>query len=58
VAVDGLGRAQPTPFLCNNPDETARNKRSYNPILREAALDREALPVPWLHNRPVVFVYP
>jgi hypothetical protein len=148
VAVDGLGRAQPTLFLCTNPDETARNlviryagrnrvedglgscvnffhldclasevplnvdvdcaltvlaqgcyrwlgkqlrgfekapakqlyrrfveisgvvqaeqgrvvvhfdKRSHNPILREAALDRNALPVPWLHNRYVVFVYP
>jgi hypothetical protein len=34
------------------------DRRSHNPILREAALDREALPVPWLHNRPVTFAYP
>jgi hypothetical protein len=33
-------------------------RRSHNPILREAALDREAQPVPWLGNRPVCFVYP
>ena len=148
MAVDGLGRARPTLFLCNNPDETARNlviryagrnrvedglgscvnffhldclasevrlnvdldvaltvlangcyrwlahhlrgfdksapkqtyrkfvetggqvevqsgrilvrfeKRSHNPILREAALDRECPPVPWLGDRPIVFVYP
>jgi hypothetical protein len=34
------------------------DRRSHNPILREAALDREGLPVPWLQNRPVTFVYP
>jgi hypothetical protein len=33
-------------------------RRSHNPILREAAPDREAQPVPWLGNRPVCFVYP
>ena len=33
-------------------------RRSHNPILREAALDRDCLPVPWLGNRPVSFVYP
>jgi hypothetical protein len=33
-------------------------RRSHNPILREAALDREARPVPWLGNRPVCFIYP
>jgi hypothetical protein len=33
-------------------------RRSHNPILREAALDRDGLPVPWLGNRPVSFVYP
>ena len=33
-------------------------RRSHNPILREAALDREPQPVPWLGNRPVCFVYP
>jgi hypothetical protein len=34
------------------------DKRSHNPVLREAALDREPLPVPWLNNRCVSFVYP
>jgi len=34
------------------------DKRSHNPILREAALDRDRLPVPWLGNRAVTFVYP
>jgi hypothetical protein len=33
-------------------------RRSHNPILREAALDRDCLPVPWLGNRSVSFVYP
>jgi len=33
-------------------------RRSHNPILREAALDRDGLPVPWLGNRPVSFMYP
>ena len=33
-------------------------KRSHNPILREAALDRECPPVPWLGDRPIVFGYP
>jgi hypothetical protein len=34
------------------------DRRSHIPILREAALDREARPVPWLQNRPVTFTYP
>lgn len=34
------------------------DQRSHNPVLREAALDRDALPVPWLQNRFVTFVYP
>jgi hypothetical protein len=34
------------------------DKRSHNPILREAELDKGCLPVPWLDNRPVAFVYP
>jgi hypothetical protein len=34
------------------------DKRSHNPVLREAALDREHLPVPWLGNRHIAFVYP
>ena len=31
------------------------DRRSHNPILREAAIDREAEPVPWLGNRPLRF---
>jgi hypothetical protein len=34
------------------------DQRSHNPILREAALDRQALPIPWLRNHVVTFVYP
>ena len=34
------------------------DRRSHNPVLREAALDRGALAVPWLQNRAVTFVYP
>jgi len=34
------------------------DKRSHNPILREAALDRDCPGIPWLHNRPIVFEYP
>ena len=33
-------------------------RRCHNPILREAALDRDPTPVPWLHGRPITFVYP
>ena len=34
------------------------DQRSHNPVLREATLDRDQLPIPWLGNRPVVFMYP
>ena len=33
------------------------DRRSHNPILREAALDREAEPVPWLGNRRIRFSF-
>lgn len=33
-------------------------KRSHNPILREAALDKKPQPVPWFRNLPIVFEYP
>jgi hypothetical protein len=33
------------------------DRRSHNPVLREAALDRDALPAPWLQDRPVAFDY-
>jgi len=34
------------------------DKRSHNPVLREAALDRDCPGVPWLRNLPVAFEYP
>jgi len=34
------------------------DKRSHNPILREAALDRAQTPIPWLNDLPVVFAFP
>jgi hypothetical protein len=34
------------------------DKRSHNPILREAGLDDACPAVPWLGNRPVTFAYP
>jgi hypothetical protein len=33
------------------------DRRCHNPILREAALDRQCPPIPWLGNRPVTFLY-
>jgi hypothetical protein len=33
-------------------------RRCHNPILREAARDRDRTPVPWLRGRPITFVYP
>jgi hypothetical protein len=35
----------------------AFDRRCHNPILREAALDREAPPIPWLGGRRVEFTY-
>jgi hypothetical protein len=34
------------------------DKRCHNPILKEAALDRDCPPIPWLGQLPVVFQYP
>jgi hypothetical protein len=33
------------------------NRRCHNPILREAGLDKDCPPIPWLHNYRVEFVY-
>ena len=33
------------------------DRRSHNPILREAALDRDAPGIPWLHGRKINFIY-
>jgi hypothetical protein len=35
----------------------ALDRRSHNPILREAALDRDAPAIPWLGDRHIQFVY-
>ena len=35
----------------------AFDRRSHNPILREAALDHDSLPIPWLGQRKVEFTY-
>jgi hypothetical protein len=35
----------------------AFDRRAHNPIVREAALDRDSLPVPWLGQRRLVFTY-
>jgi hypothetical protein len=33
------------------------DRRSHNPILRAAALDRDALGIPWLRGRKINFLY-
>lgn len=33
------------------------NRRSHNPILREAQLDKDRPKIPWLGNRSLEFVY-
>jgi hypothetical protein len=33
------------------------DRRAHNPILREAALDRDCPPIPWLGNLPLAFTY-
>src|SRR3954452_14803158 len=33
------------------------DRRSHNPILQEAGLDRQCPPIPWLNNLPVIFTY-
>jgi len=33
------------------------DRRSHNPILQEAVLDRQCPPIPWLNNLPVSFTY-
>jgi hypothetical protein len=33
------------------------DRRCHNPILREAALDWDAPPIPWWHGRSITFVY-
>ena len=35
----------------------ALDRRRHNPIMREAALDRDSPPIPWLDQRRLVFTY-
>ena len=35
----------------------ALDRRCHNPILREAALDRDPRPIPWIGRRRLVFTY-
>jgi hypothetical protein len=34
------------------------DKRCHNPIVREASMDADAVPIPWLGNRTLAFVFP
>jgi hypothetical protein len=61
----GCGKAKPkelfrrfveTPGLVQTHEgyvEVCLDRRSHNPVLREAALDRDDTPVPWLGGRPI-----
>ena len=33
------------------------DRRSHNPILREAALERESLPIAWLGQRKIEYAF-
>jgi hypothetical protein len=33
------------------------DRRCHNPILREASLDQETIPIPWCHGRSIAFSY-
>ena len=33
-------------------------KRSHNPILKEAGFDKITAPIPWLNNKPVRLQFP
>jgi hypothetical protein len=46
-----------TVLIQNDQIRVTLERRSHNPILREAALDRDQTPVPWLGNRHLLFAY-
>lgn len=52
VETGGVVEIQPDRIVVNF------DKRSHNPILREAALDKDRLKVPWLGKLPVLFEFP
>jgi hypothetical protein len=49
VATEGVIRTTPEELVVR------LERRSHNPILREAALDREPIPIPWLGGRRIRF---
>jgi hypothetical protein len=51
VATAGVARTTPEELIVD------LERRSHNPILREAALDRESPPIPWLGGRRIRFVF-
>jgi hypothetical protein len=51
VATEGDARTTPDELIVR------WERRSHNPILREAALDQEASPIPWLGGRRIRFVF-
>jgi hypothetical protein len=51
VATAGDARTTPEELI------VSLERRSHNPILREAALDRESPPIPWLGGRRIGFVF-
>jgi hypothetical protein len=46
-----------TVLVETNQIRVTLERRSHNPILHEAALDRDLTPVPWLGNRRILFEY-
>ena len=51
VATEGVIRTTPEELVVR------LQRRSHNPILREAALDREPTPIPWLGGRRIRFIF-
>lgn len=51
VATEGVALTTPDELVVR------LERRSHNPILREAALDREPTPIPWLGGRRIRFVF-
>ena len=52
-------RWDPSGFIKVTPDEliVCFERRSHNPILREAALDRDRAAIPWLGGRRIRFAF-
>jgi hypothetical protein len=51
VATQGVVRTTPDELIVQF------EKRSHNPVLREAAMDREPTPIPWLGGRRIRFAF-